>query len=64
MSKYSRNELYINQLENDIMALNKKIDELIVENSNLKQQLEQLNKPKINIPDLDYPDKYYWEGRN
>jgi regulator of replication initiation timing len=69
MTRHSRiatfNEIYINQLETEIMALSKTIDDLVAENYALKQELEELKKPKnITIPDLDYPDKYYWEGRN
>jgi regulator of replication initiation timing len=64
MTRYSREEVYINQLETEIMSLNKTIDDLVVENYALKQELEELKKPKnITVPELDYN---YWEyeGRN
>ena len=65
MSSYSRNEVYINILENEVMSLNKMIDDLVVENYELKRELEELKKPKtITVPDLDYHNRDYWEGRN
>jgi hypothetical protein len=65
MSSYSRNEVYINILENEVMSLNKMIDDLVVENYELKRELEELKKPKtITVPDLDYHNREYWEGRN
>jgi hypothetical protein len=65
MSSYSRNEVYINILENEVMSLNKMVDDLVIENYELKRELEELKKPKtITIPDLDYHNREYWEGRN
>lgn len=65
MSSHSRNEVYINILENEVISLNKMIDDLVVENYELKRELEELKKPKtITIPDLDYHNREYWEGRN
>jgi regulator of replication initiation timing len=65
MSSYGRNEVYINILENEVISLNKMIDDLVVENYELKRELEELKKPKtITIPDLDYHNREYWEGRN
>lgn len=65
MSRYSRNEVYINILENEVISLNKMIDDLVIENYELKRELEELKKPKtITIPDLDYHNREYWEGRN
>ena len=65
MSSYSRNEVYINILENEVMSLNKMIDDLVVENYDLKRELEELKKPKtITVPDLDYHNREYWEERN
>ena len=65
MSSYSRNEVYINILENEVMSLNKMIDDLVVENYELKRELEELKKPKtITVPDLDYHNREYWEERN
>lgn len=65
MSSYGRNEVYINILENEVMSLNKMIDDLVVENYELKRELEELKKPKtITVPDLDYHNREYWEGRN
>jgi cell division protein FtsL len=65
MSSYSRNEVYINILENEVMSLNKMIDDLVVENYELKREIEELKKPKtITVPDLDYHYRDYWEGRN
>jgi regulator of replication initiation timing len=40
MTRHSRNEIYINQLETEIMALSKTIDDLVAENYALKQELE------------------------
>jgi regulator of replication initiation timing len=65
MSSHSRNEVYINILENEVMSLNKMVDDLVIENYELKRELEELKKPKtITIPDLDYHNREYWEGRN
>jgi len=65
MSSYSRNEVYINILENEVMSLNKMVDDLVIENYELKRELEELKKPKtITIPDLDYHNREYWERRN
>ena len=65
MTRYSREEIYVNQLETEIMSLNKTIDDLVVENYELKRKLEELKKPKtITVPDLDYHNIDYWEGRN
>lgn len=65
MSSYSRNEVYINILENEVISLNKMIDDLVVENYELKRELEELKKPKtITVPDLDYHNREYWEERN
>jgi regulator of replication initiation timing len=65
MSSYGRNEVYINILENEVISLNKMIDDLVVENYELKRELEELKKPKtITVPDLDYHNREYWEERN
>ena len=65
MSSYGRNEVYINILENEVMSLNKMVDDLVIENYELKRELEELKKPKtITVPDLDYHNREYWEGRN
>jgi hypothetical protein len=65
MTRYSREEIYVNQLETEIMSLNKTIDDLVVENYELKCKLEELKKPKtITVPDLDYHNREYWEERN
>jgi regulator of replication initiation timing len=64
MTRYSRNELYINQLETELMSLNKMVDDLVVENYELKRELEDLKTKTIVVPDLDYHNREYWEGRN
>jgi len=41
------------------------VDDLVIENYDLKRELEELKKPKtITVPDLDYHNREYWEGRN
>lgn len=62
MSKYSRNELYINQLENELISLNKLVDILVAENYELKQNLERLKSETIAIPDFDYHNREYKEN--
>jgi hypothetical protein len=64
MTRYSRNETYINILENEVMSLNKMVDDLVVENYELKRELEDLKTKTIVVPDLDYHNREYWEGRN
>jgi predicted RNase H-like nuclease (RuvC/YqgF family) len=64
MSRYSRNEAYINILENEVMSLNKMVDDLVVEIYELKRELENLKTKTIVVPDLDYHNREYWEGRN
>jgi len=64
MSRYSRNEAYINILENEVMSLNKMVDDLVVEIYELKRELEDLKTKTIVVPDLDYHNREYWEGRN
>lgn len=64
MSRYSRNEVYINILENEVISLNKMVDDLVVENYELKRELEELKTKTITVPDLDYHNREYWEGKN
>lgn len=62
MSRYSREETYINQLENEVVDLNKLVDVLVVENYELKKELERLKSETISIPDLDYHNREYEEN--
>lgn len=62
MTRYSRNEIYINQLEKELIDLQKLIDMLVVENYELKQELEKFRTENITIPDFDFHNREYKEN--
>lgn len=62
MTKYSRNEIYINQLEKELIDLQKLIDMLVVENYSLKEEIEKLKINKVDIPDFEYHNREYKEN--
>lgn len=62
MTRYSRNEIYINQLETELIDLQKLVDILVIENYELKQELEKLKIDNITIPDFDYHNREYGEN--
>lgn len=61
MSSYSRNDLYINSLENEVISLNTTVDQLVVENFSLKEEIEKLKINRVDIPDFEYHNREYKE---